>query len=77
MTPRGPGLICSGVIIPLVEEYGSEDSNGTGVSWQYSTCLKWGYADSIKLLDMPAGQFDIPGINPSRSLVRHPPLNIP
>jgi hypothetical protein len=44
-------------------------SEGIDISWQYSTCLKWGYPDSIKLLDMPAGQWDIAGINLGRSLV--------
>lgn len=61
--------MCPGVIIPLVQFMGPGEDDEVGYTEQYSTCLKWGYADSIKLLDMPAGQWDIPGINPGRSLV--------
>jgi hypothetical protein len=64
ITPAPPG-----VIIPVVEEMDPSDLRTSQDSWQYSACLKWGYADSIKLVSAVAGQQGIPGLSVSRSLV--------
>jgi hypothetical protein len=53
----------------VVEEVDTGDFKSSADSWQYSTCLKWGYADSIKLVSAVAGQQDIPGLAVSRNLV--------